>query len=387
MAVRHDIFLRRKVEEFYLGQEIRTLELYDFVNNKEVKYLLSILHQELNRLFTFMYSKYKTNGHYNADQSRDLLRYIGLYKDMKYMLKGTEYDFTINENYEKFIAQTELFLQDSGGSSIPNNLMIISILEYEPIFELENTIKVKNIKNHQNYSCKLIGEGSYAKVFKYKDEFYDKNFVIKRAKSDLSDKELIRFKKEFTVMKELKSPYVLDVYKYDEDDNQYYAEYADETIYDYISKNNNTITMHERKNLIYQILKAFSYIHKKGYLHRDISLTNILLISFDDVKVVKVSDFGLVKTENSHLTSTNSDVKGSLNDSNLSVIGFENYSIEYETFALTRLIMFVLTGKVNLDKIKDNKIRNFVLKGLDRNIDNRYKSVAELREYFDKIFK
>lgn len=29
MAVRHDIFLRRKVEEFYLGQEIRTLEQQD----------------------------------------------------------------------------------------------------------------------------------------------------------------------------------------------------------------------------------------------------------------------------------------------------------------------------------------------------------------------
>ena len=101
---------------------------------------------------------------------------------------------------------------------------------------------------------------------------------------------------------------------------------------------------------------------------------------------MKISDFGLVKDEHSNLTSLNSDVKGSLNDSNLAVIGFANYTIEYETFALTRLIMYILTGKTNLDKVKDQNIRNFVLKGLDQNIENRYKSVSELKEYFEKIF-
>ena len=64
---------------------------------------------------------------------------------------------------------------------------------------------------------------------------------------------------------------------YDEEDNQYFAEYADETIYDYVYRNNNKLTMQERKNIIYQIFKAFSYIHSRGYLHRDISLTNILV--------------------------------------------------------------------------------------------------------------
>jgi len=280
---------------------------------------------------------------------------------------------------------SEKFLQESGGSLIPDNLIHISLIEYEPIFEFDNTIEIKNIKNKLNYSIKLIGEGSYAKVFKYTDEFYDKEFIIKRAKNDLNAKELIRFKKEFTVMKQLRSPYVLEVYQYDEENNQYFAEYADETIYDYIYRNNDKITLQERKNIIYQIFKAFSYIHSRGYLHRDISLTNVLLIHYEDVIVVKISDFGLVKDDNSNLTSLNSEVKGSLNDSNLAVIGFENYSIEYETFALTRLIMFILTGKTNLDKVKERNIREFVLKGLEQNIEKRYKSILEIKKYFDKL--
>lgn len=386
MALRYDVFLRRKVEEFYLEREVKTLELYDFVANQEVKYLFAVLHQEFNRLFKFMYSKARSNGHYNAEQSRDLLRYIKLYRDMKYMLKGTGNDFVINKKYQEIIKASESFLQESGGSTIPDDLIVIPLIEYEPIFNFDTIIEVKNINDKPKSPIKLIGEGSYAKVFEYTDDFYDKQFIIKRAKSDLNDKELIRFKKEFTVMKELRSPYVLEVYKYDETENQYFAEYADETIYDYIYRNNSKLTIQERKNIIYQIFKAFSYIHSRGYLHRDISLTNILLIHYDDVIVVKISDFGLVKDEHSNLTSLYSDVKGSLNDSNLAVIGFANYTIEYETFALTRLIMYILTGKTNLDKVKDQNIRNFVLKGLDQNIENRYKSVSELKEYFEKIF-
>lgn len=385
MAVRMDLFLRQKVEDFYIEREIRTMELYDFVANKELRYLFALLHQEFNRLFRFLYSKEKSNMHYNADSSRELLKYINLYRDMKFILKDTSNAFKINYEYAQLIAMSEEFLQESGGSRIPDNIIHIKLIEYEPIFDFEQTIKVKNIEDTFSYSLKLIGEGSYAKVLKYTDDFYNKQFIIKRAKSNLNEKELIRFKKEFSVMKELKSPYVLEVYRYDDINNQYFAEYADETIYNYIHKNNNKLTLQERKNIVYQILKAFSYIHSRGYLHRDISLTNILLIHYDDVIVVKVSDFGLVKNDNRNLTSLNSDVKGSLNDSNLAVIGFENYSIEYETFTLTRLIMFILTGKTNLEKVKEKNIREFVLKGLNQNIENRYKSISELKVHFDKL--
>lgn len=385
MAIRDDIFLKQKVEEFYLERELRTIELYDFVANKELRYLFAMLHQEFNRLFKFMYSKAKTNNHYNALESRELLKYIELFHDMKYILKGTGNNFKIDEKYQELINSSEKFLQESGGSSIPPDIPKITLTEYEPIFDFDDSIKVKNIKNDSKYTLRLIGEGSYAKVFKYTDEFYGKQFIIKRAKTNLNDKELTRFKKEFIVMKELRSPYVLEVYKYDEDDNQYFAEYADFTIYDYIQKNNSKLTLQERKGIIYQLFKAFSYIHSKGYLHRDISLTNILLIKYDDVIVVKIADFGLVKDEHSNLTSLYSEVKGSLNDSNLAVIGFSNYSIEYETFALTRLIMYILTGKTNLDKVKEKNIRDFVLKGLDADITNRYKSISEMKEHFDKL--
>ena len=43
------------------------------------------------------------------------------------------------------------------------------------------------------YNLKLIGEGSYANVYKYKDTFYNCNFVIKRAKEKFIRKRTTAF--------------------------------------------------------------------------------------------------------------------------------------------------------------------------------------------------
>ena len=101
---------------------------------------------------------------------------------------------------------------------------------------------------------------------------------------------------------------------------------------------------------------------------------------------MKVSDFGLVKIKQSDLTSFGREIKGSLNDSNLQAIGFENYNMEYETFALTRLIYYIMTGKYNLEKITNQNVQNFVLKGISPNLDERYHDVAEMEQAFDDAF-
>lgn len=253
-------------------------------------------------------------------------------------------------------------------------------------FFLRKSIKVNRNSEDKRFNIKLIGSGSYAQVFKYHDDFYDLNVVIKRADKNLNEKEIERFKKEYSIMKNMNSPYILKVYRYEEKNNEYYAEYVDETLYDYIIRHNSKLSIDKRKNIAYQIFKAFSYIHSKKLLHRDISLTNVLIKHYDNSDIIKISDFGLVKEKDSNLTTTESDIKGSLNDSNLSVIGFKNYSMVYETYALTRLILFVMTGKINLEKTKDNNIRNFVLKGTNGDVNKRYKSINEMVIDFNKIF-
>ena len=101
--------------------------------------------------------------------------------------------------------------------------------------------------------------------------------------------------------------------------------------------------------------------------------------------MIKVSDFGLVKTEENFLTSTNTENRGSLNEPQLK---FKNYEIRHEIYALTQLIVIVLTGKINFSKIKDEKIKEFLEKGTNT-IENRFQTMKEfskaVKEMIEKI--
>ena len=235
---------------------------------------------------------------------------------------------------------------------------------------------------------KQIGEGSYATINRYKDDFYNKYFVIKKAKETLDEKEKERFKKEFKVMKGLSSPYIIEVYSFDEISYEYTMEYADFTINKYIEENNTKLKLNDRVKLVNQIIQGFIYTESKHLLHRDISTTNILIKKYDDVNIIKISDFGLVKEKNSNLTNLDTEFKGSLNDPKLDIYGgFKNYKIEHETYALVRLIYFIMTGRKRIRFDEDNYLKLFVEKGVCDDIENRYKSIKELKTSFDNCIK
>ena len=109
-----------------------------------------------------------------------------------------------------------------------------------------------------------------------------------------------------------------------------------------------------------------------------------MLKIYDDAIVVKIADFGLVKVIDSDLTSANTQFKGYFNDPSLVVEGFDKYNILHETYALTRILYFVLTGRTSTDKIKPNLV-DFVAIGLSSNQEHRYQNTSELRNAFQCI--
>lgn len=258
------------------------------------------------------------------------------------------------------------------------------ILNIKVKLSMNNLFEKQNDQLNKKISLQLIGKGSYAEVFKYKDSDYDTYFVVKKAKSNLDIKNLKRFKREFEIMKELNSPYVVKVYKYDDKNNQYTMELLDYTLEKYLEKNNQIITLKNRFNIVNQIIRGFKYLEKKMVLHRDISPRNILIKKYENLIIVKISDFGLVKLENSFLTSDNTEFRGSLNDQSLSIEGFKEYEVRHETFALTKLIVMIISGKFNLSKIKDLNIKEFLNKGVSE-IENRYQNILELEKAVNQL--
>lgn len=364
-------------------------DLYFCFENGKLKLVLSTLHNNIIECFKKMNSRLpsteNSNNHYWADDSRKLKFNIELALYLQKEFKDSELSFWIDEYYYNVFKQCLNFLKSSEGSEIPLGMQKITIYEAIPIFVKLNSIS--NPEVNKNYSLDLIGDGSYAKVYKYYDEFYKHYFALKKLNKKVNDKEIQRFIKEFNIMKQINNPYILKVYSLDENKKEYIMEYVDFTLKEYIHKNNSKLSSDERISLGIQIIKGIKTLWNKNILHRDISLKNILIKQYDDIVVIKISDFGLVKELNSELTSENTEIKGSLNEiSRLQKKGFNNYDKSDEIYALSRVLYFIVTGRTNLINTKCD----FLEKGINDNVKNRYNNLDDLmrdfKHYIKKIY-
>ena len=363
-------------------------DLYKSFRNQKLREILMTLHHDLVGLFRTMNERLPTGeheAHFWAEPSRDLIKRIEIIFSLVSSLKATPLAFQIDPYYLELLTRCRDFLSSSGGSSLPPNMAKVELYYTLPIFLPLSSITISHKQQDFTFDLKLIGSGSYANVYKYKDTFYNRPFILKRAKKELTDKEMARFKREFDVMNDLSSPYILEVYCYNPDKNEYIMEYMDYTLDGYIAAHNSTLTIIQRKGIAQQILRAFDYLLSKGHLHRDISPKNILIKEYDDTLVVKLSDFGLVKIPDSTLTTVNTEFKGYFNDPALVVEGFNTYGIVHETYALTRVIYFVMTGKTNTEKITNQNLRNFVERGLNPDKTKRFQNIRDMISAFKTI--
>ena len=363
--------------------------LYKSFRNQKLREILMTLHHDLVGLFRTMNERLPTGeheAHFWAEPSRDLIKRIEIIFSLVSSLKETPLAFQIDPYYLDLLTRCRDFLSSSGGSALPQNMAKVELYYTLPIFLPLSSITISHKQQDFTFDLKLIGSGSYANVYKYKDTFYNRPFILKRAKKELTDKEMARFKREFDVMNDLSSPYILEVYCYNPDKNEYIMEYMDYTLDGYIAAHNSTLTIIQRKGIAQQILRAFDYLHSKGHLHRDISPKNILIKEYDDTLVVKLSDFGLVKIPDSTLTTVNTEFKGYFNDPALVVEGFNTYGIVHETYALTRVIYFVMTGKTNTEKIANQNLRAFVERGLNPDKSKRFQNIRDMVSAFKTIY-
>lgn len=251
---------------------------------------------------------------------------------------------------------------------------------------LSNDLYVIINRNNKYLICKedtdleYLGTGGFANVYVQKSTGH----VLKKLKDDyLMDKGVrSRFKREFEITKSLGNEYgIIRVFLYDDKNYSYTMEKAEITLYDYI--NNNELNEHIKLNCIMQILYIMSIVHEKNIIHRDLSPTNIFLLSG---KII-IADFGLGKDLNV-LTSHQTIHTNSMGQ--FAYCAPEQFMLLREgdkrsdVYSMGRIINFIMTkNPFNLNHV----YRNICEKATNENSIHRYADIRQLNIYFKKAIE
>jgi len=164
------------------------------------------------------------------------------------------------------------------------------------------SITGNNIEYKYHVDPFVLGTGHHGSVRECIDRMTGERYAVKSIrKSDpaVNPRGLAR---EIAFLREVKHPGIVQLVDVFEDADYVHlvtdlcegGELFDEIVYKSNTENGSLcFTEEEASRVIYQILRAVSYMHEQNIVHRDIKPENILYEAFDEDSPIKIIDFGL----------------------------------------------------------------------------------------------
>ncbi|XP_010877157.2 serine/threonine-protein kinase PLK4 [Esox lucius] len=141
----------------------------------------------------------------------------------------------------------------------------------------------------------LLGKGSFACVYRAKSVNTGLEVAIKMIDKKAMHKAgmVQRVSNEVEIQCRLKHPSILELYNYFEDSNYVYLVLEmchNGEMSRYLKERKVPFSEDEARHFMHQIVKGMLYLHTHGIMHRDLTLSNLLLSSNMNLKI---ADFGL----------------------------------------------------------------------------------------------
>jgi len=162
--------------------------------------------------------------------------------------------------------------------------------------ELSPSIFYEGVATGKYKIERKIGSGGMGVVYEAVDQSLGRTVAIKKMNDEIKvdEREKQRFLEEARTVALLHHPNIVEIHTIFEEDGNIYMvfEYVDGGTLDTILHKEVQMPFDRARRIFDEAAKALSYAHSKNVVHRDLKLSNIMITSDGEIKVM---DFGLAR--------------------------------------------------------------------------------------------
>lgn len=273
-------------------------------------------------------------------------------------------------------------------------------------------IRVNDVIGQRYKIISELGKGGMSDVYEARDVIFRREVALKIIKYENAKRidNLIRFQNEARFSAAFNHPNIVKIYDYGEYNNLPYivTEYVKgQTLRDVLDYK-RCFSLNESCSIMLQLCDALIEVHSKNIVHRDIKPQNVYYASDGEIKL---GDFGISVLLGSGMNvNENKKVMGTAQYLAPELVYGEKATFQSDIYAMGITFFELLTGRVPFDGKNPHdvaimqvekevpspltinpdlpkEVEYIIFKAVNKNLDQRYKSVNEMKKDILSLYK